>query len=85
MERIFQKAQSILPDFVDVPGGVNIPCNITLFDYFEEVKLEGRKHLFSLEVRADSKEKGDGLKAMKNLDLVQLAAQRLVYRYTGIH
>ena len=35
---------------MDVPGGVVVPIDLSLFEYYEEVKIEMRTHLFPLEV-----------------------------------
>lgn len=63
-----------------MPGGIVIPQDCPLFDYYEEVKLEARKHLYPLEVRVESKEKSIELRDLKKLDLIQMAGQRLLYR-----
>lgn len=81
LEKIWQRAQHVLVDYVDVPGGIVAPQECTFFDYYEEVKLEARRFIFPLEGRIVSKERSSELRGLAKLDLVQMAAQRLVYRY----
>ena len=80
---MWQRAQNVLKDYVNVLGGFVIPEYFTLFDYYEEVKLESRKHILPLEGRIVSKEKSIELQGLKKLDLVQMAAQILVLCFHG--
>lgn len=54
----------------------------TLMLYFEEIKLEARPHLFPLEVSLEMRTKDAGKQALKKIDTLRMAAQRLAYRYS---
>lgn len=80
LEKIYLKANEVLLDFVDVPGGVILPIDFPLFDYYEEVRIEMRTHLFPLEIRGEPKEKKGNDKSLKKEDLILKASMRLLYR-----
>ncbi|KAI5071656.1 hypothetical protein GOP47_0013907, partial [Adiantum capillus-veneris] len=70
LEKIYHKAKEVLIDFMDVPGGVIVPLNLSLFDFYEEVKIEMRTHFFPLEVQGEPKEKKSNDKPLKKVDMI---------------
>ncbi|MCO5608266.1 hypothetical protein L7F22_062472 [Adiantum nelumboides] len=81
LHRILDRANRLLVDYVDVLGGVIVPPHCTLTMYFMEVKIEARDNLFPLETSLESKFKDVDAHALKKIDALQMAAQRVVYRY----
>ncbi|KAI5067863.1 hypothetical protein GOP47_0016208 [Adiantum capillus-veneris] len=65
---------------MDVPGGVIVPLDLSLFDFYEEVKIEMRTYLFPLEVRGEPKEKKSNDKPVKKEDMILKASMRLLFR-----
>lgn len=84
LDKIVQRAKQLLDDIVNAPGGPVLPDVCSLLEYFEEIKLEKRAALFPLESRVEVREKALDLKNVKKLDLVQMAAERLAFRYLYI-
>lgn len=80
LDKIKRGAMVLLNDFVTIPGGFIVPPNVTLEDYFTEIKLEHGKFMFPLESRSEIKEKGVVNKPQRSKELVQKASMRLVYR-----
>ena len=80
LEKIYHKAKELLMDYVDVPGGIVVPVDLSLFDYYEEVKIEMRTHLFPLEIRGEPKDKKGNDKSLKKEDLILKASMRLLFR-----
>ena len=74
------KAEEILKDFIDQPGGLIIPNGLSLSIYYEEVRMEKRKSLFPLIVRLETRERNVEIAKMRKYDLIQMAAQRVVFR-----
>ncbi|KAI5055755.1 hypothetical protein GOP47_0029276 [Adiantum capillus-veneris] len=81
LEKVGRTGDTILKDFIDIPGGLLLPEDFTLANYYMEVKMEKRKPLFPLESRGEIREKGVLNKAQRIPELLQKAGQRLVYRY----
>lgn len=77
-------ALEILKDLSNGPGGVVVPMECSLLEYFEEIRLQKRKVMFTMLLRVQMKEKNSDFKALQKFDLVQMAAQRVVFRYMFI-
>lgn len=80
LDKIRRIGEEVLLDFVVVPGGLVLPPNSSLEDYFMEVKLEMIKYLFPLESRVDMREKGVSNKSQRAKELIHKAGLRLVFR-----
>ena len=77
---IYLREKEVLLEFVDVLGGVILPIDFSLFDYYEKVKIEMRTHLFPLEILGEPKEKKGNDKSLNKEDLILKASMRLLYR-----
>ena len=80
LERIKVKAESIMKDFEGQPGLI-LPEGFSLHAYYEEIRMEKPKSLFPLIVRLETREKNVDIAKMRKYDLIQMAAQRVIYRY----
>ncbi|KAI5055425.1 hypothetical protein GOP47_0028946 [Adiantum capillus-veneris] len=81
LARVFERAFQTVSDLMDVPGVVPLPHDSTLTFYFEEIKFEARPILFPIEVSLGAKTKDVEKQALKKVDTLQMAAQRLSFRF----
>ncbi|KAI5076304.1 hypothetical protein GOP47_0008369, partial [Adiantum capillus-veneris] len=81
LARVFQRAFQIVSDLLDVPAVVPLQHDCTLAFYFEEIKFEARPYLFPIEVSLGVKTKDIDKQALKNVDTLRMAAQRLAFRF----
>lgn len=85
MEKIKVKAEDIMKDFLAHPEGLVLPKGLSLSTYYEEIRMEKRRSLFPLIVRLETREKNVDIAKMRKYDLIQMAAQRVIYRYVMFH
>lgn len=81
MARVFDRASQLVADMLGTCGDVDLSPDNTLSLYFEEIKLEARPYLFPLEVSLEMRTKDADKQALKKIDTLRMAAQRLAYRY----
>lgn len=81
MARVYDRASQLVTDMLGACGNVELLPDDTLALYFEDIKLEARPYLFPLEVSLEMRTKDVDKQALKKLDTMRMAAQRLAYRY----
>lgn len=86
MARVYDRASQLVIDMLGTCGDVVLSPDNTLTLYFEEIKLEARPYLFPLEVSLvevslEMRTKDADKQALKKIDTLRIAAQRLAYRY----
>ncbi|MCO5605170.1 hypothetical protein L7F22_059350 [Adiantum nelumboides] len=79
--RIYDRANHMVTDFLDVLGGVDLSHDCTLGFYFDEIKHEAQPYLYPKEVELEGRSKEGNKHTLKKVDVLRMAAQRLAYRF----
>lgn len=77
---MYDRALQLVTDVLGTCEDVVLSHDCTLMFYFEEIKLEARPFLFPLEVSLEMRTKDVEKQALKKIDTLRMAAQRLAYR-----
>ncbi|MCO5595322.1 hypothetical protein L7F22_049363 [Adiantum nelumboides] len=79
--KIYDRADHVVTDFLDVLGGVDLSHDYTLGYYFDKIKHEARPYLYPKEVELEGRSKDGKKHTLKKFDILRMAAQRLAYRF----
>lgn len=81
LEKILLRAEEVLKDLVEFQNATNLgPHCLSLVEFYGEIRLEKGRQLFGMVKRVEGKDKSDDLQELRKLDLIQMAAQRVVFR-----
>ena len=77
LEKIHRKGKEVLVNYVDVLGGVVIPVNLSLSNFYKDVKIEMRTCHFPLEARWERTEKKSSDKPLNRENLIGFLGENL--------